>query len=201
MKTLLIIPGVLLALLALLALLRLRLRLEYGEGGPSLAVSLGPLLLLRLPAPRREPGSGDRKKAKRKKKETSEEKKTKGGSVPGFQDLLSIIGDLLGKLKRRLSIDELTLRFLSAAPDPADAALLFGASGAGAAMLLQVLEALFRVRKTDVRTSVSFTETKPKVYARLQLSIPLGVFLWLALRARRLKRRTRKLRGPKVTEE
>jgi len=201
LKTLLTVLGVLLALLALLALLRLRLRLEYGEGGPALAVSLGPLPLLRLPAPRREKGSPGQKKIKRKKKEAPEGKKTKGGSVPGFQDLLSIIGDVLGKLKRRLSIDELTLRFQSAAPDPADAALLFGASGAGAAGLVQVLEALFRVRKTDVRTAVSFTETKPKVYALVRLSVPLGALLWLGLRALRLYRRARKHRSPKVTEE
>ena len=154
MKPLLIVLGVLLALLVLLALVRLRLRLEYGESGAALTMGLGPLPLLRLPAPRREKGSPGQKKTKRKKKETPEGKKTKGGSVPGFQDLLSIIGDVLGKLKRRLSIDELTLRFQSAAPDPADAALLFGASSAGAAGLVQVLEALFRVRKTDVRKMI-----------------------------------------------
>ena len=108
---------------------------------------------------------------------------------------------MLGKLKRRLSIDELTLRFQSAAPDPADAALLFGASSAGAAGLVQVLEALFRVRKTDVRTAVSFTETKPKVYALVRLSVPLGALLWLGLRALRLYRRARKHLSPKVTEE
>jgi hypothetical protein len=66
----------------------------------------------------------------------------------------------LGKLKGRLIIDKLTLRYLSAAQDPAMAALAFGSASAGAGILLPIIEQNFAVRNKDIQTNVSFTEKK-----------------------------------------
>ena len=181
MRVLVWIAAVLALLIALLALLRLRLTGVYGEKGASLTVGLGSLPVLRIPRPKgEEEGPAKKKRPKKKKKEKEEEKKDrKGGSEPGFRRELQIIGRLLGKLKRRLRIDELTLWYLSAGDDPAATALAFGAANAAAAALARAVESVFRVRKRDVRAAVSFTEDKPRVYARVQLSISLGVLLWL----------------------
>ena len=119
MKALFWAAGILAALAALLVLLRLRVTLSYGEEGPGAAVALGPVTVLRLPMPKgkKAPKKSERtKRVKRGKKKSGEkEEKKTGGSVPGFRDMLPIISDVLGKLKRRLSVDELTLWYQSGA--------------------------------------------------------------------------------------
>ena len=196
MRALCWIGAVLAALIALLVLTRLRLTLEYGEDGGSLTVLLGALPVLRLPRPE---GAKAAAKPKKKKNAEAEEakKEDRGGSEPGFRRELKIIGDLLGKLKRRLRIDELTLRYLSAGDDPAATALIYGAAGAAAAALVRAVESLFRVKEADVRASVSFTETRPRVRARLKLSVSLGVLLWLLAKAAVMKKLAHRKAGSK----
>ncbi len=189
MKALLWVGGILLLLL-LLGLLRLRVSAVYGEEGPSVTVSLGALPLLRLPGKKKRPAP-EKKKKKPKEKGKAAEGHDRGGSVPGFRALMPIISQVLGKLKRRLGIDELTLWYVSAGDDPAMSALLFGAASAAAGALLQPLKELLRIRKTDVRTSVSFTETKPRVLVRLRFSLALWALLWIALGALRQYRKLR----------
>ncbi len=184
MKALIWIAAILAALICLPLLVRLRVTGVYGEAGPSLRAALGAVPMLTVPrAPgakkaKREKKPKQAKKPKKKKEETEE--KDKGGSVPGFRSLLPIISKALGKLKRRLSIDELTLWYLSAGDDPASTALMFGGASASAEVLVRALESLFRVKQRDIRTSVSFTEPKPRVYVRLRLSVSLGVLIWIA---------------------
>ncbi len=172
-------------LIALLFLLRLRLTGEYGEAGGSLTVALGAVPVLRLPRPAGAKGEKTEKKPKQKKKKKEEtgEKPKKGGSVPGFRQLMPIISDALGKLKRRLSIDEMTLWYQSAAEDPAAAALAFGGASAAAGALAKPMQEMFRIRDLDIRTAVSFTETKPTVMARIRMSVSLGALLWIGLRS------------------
>jgi len=196
-RALIWIAAVLVLLILLLFLVRLRLTAAYGEEGASLTAAIGALPVFRLPRP---PGSGQagkekkpKPKKKKKKKEEAEEK-PKGGSVPGFKQLMPIISDALGKLKRRLSIDEMTLWYQSASEDPAAAALAFGGASAAAGALVRPMQELFRIRDLDIRTAVSFTETKPKVYARLKMSVSFGVLLWIGLRAYGKFRRAGKTR-------
>ena len=183
MKALIWIAAILAVLVCLLVLVRLRVVGVYGEEGPSLTVGLGAIPLVKLPRPRgmkktkREKRPKKEKKPKEKKEET--EGKNKGGPVPGFRSLLPIITKALGKLKKRLCIDELTLRYLSAGDDPASTALMFGGANAAAEVLVRAVESLFRVKKRDIRTAVSFTESKPRVYVRLKLSVSLGALLWI----------------------
>ena len=103
-----------------------------------------------------------------------------------------MITTLLGKLRRRLCVDELTLWYLSAADDPAKAAMAFGGANAAAGLLLKPLEQVFRIRKRDVRTAVSFTERKPAVTAGLRLSLSLFSILQLGVIALSLLRKARK---------
>lgn len=184
-------------LAALLVFLRLRVCGTYGEGGAELTVSLLALPLLKLPSKEPEKTNTGKKpnKGNHQKREN-----TAPGDEPGFRELLSIITEVLGRLKRRLSIDELTLWYQSAGEDPAAAALGFGGASAAAGALLQPLQRVLRIRKLDVRTAVSFTETKPRVYACLRASVSLGAFLWLAGRVLFRLRRQRKESKTQDTE-
>ncbi len=197
MRALLWVGGILL-LLALFLCLRVRVAALYGEEGPSLAVSLGALRLLRLPGRKRPPGEKRKKKPAKKENETPEEGADAPGPEPGFRELLPIITETLGKLKRRLGVDELTLWYVSAGDDPAAAALLFGAASAAAEALLRPLKERLRIRKLDVRTSVSFSESSPRVLVRLRLSLALGALLWIALGAWRQYRAVRRKGGTKA---
>ena len=172
---------IILGLLALLLCTRLKVAGRYGEDGGSLTVSFGYLTLFTLPGKKREkkPEKPKAEKPKKDKKQKAEQESGKGGSVPAFRELTGIIVTLLGKLRRRLCVDELTLWYLSAAEDPAAAALAFGGANAAAGLLLKPLEQAFRVKKRDIRTAVSFTETKPTVYVCLRLSLSLFTILEL----------------------
>ena len=198
MRGLIWIAAILALLVLLLILLRLRLTGEYGDAGSSLTVALGAIPLFRLPRPggARQVKRADKPKSKKKKKKKEEdEEKPKGGSIPGFRRLMPIISDALGKLKRRLSIDEMTLWYQSAGEDPAAAALAFGGASAAAGALAKPMQDMFRIRDLDIRTAVSFTETKTTVLARIRMSIPLGALLWIGLRAYVKLRRAGKARS------
>ncbi len=199
MKVLVWIGVALLLLILLLVLLRLRLTGIYGAEGASLTVSLGSLPILKIPRPKGQKDAGGPGRPEKKKKKKKEEKKeeSKGGSEPGFRRELQIISRLLGKLKRRLCIDELTLRYLSAGDDPAATALLYGAASAAAVALVRAVESLFHVKEADVRASVSFTEPRPRVRARLKLSVSLGVLLWLLAKAAVMKKLAHRKAGSK----
>lgn len=202
MKALLLILCILLLLLCLLNLLRLRISLEYGEGGALLTLFVGRIPVMRLPGDKKKQpvDKKERKKKRKKRKKREDEGKHRGGSLPGFRSLLRIITDVLGKLRRRLIVDELTLWYQSGSEDPAAAALGFGRANAAAAALLEPLTALFHIRNTDIRTAVDFMETKPRVYARLMIAVPAGVLIWIGLRALRLYMRARRTGNRKDTE-
>ncbi len=196
MRALLWIAAILVLLILLLFLLRLRLTGEYSEAGAGLTVALGSIPVFRLPRPAGVGQAKEKKKPKAKKKKKEEDKeKPKGGGIPGYRQLMPIISNALGKLKRRLSIDEMTLWYQSAAEDPASAALAFGGASAAAGALARPMQEMFRIRDLDIRTAVSFTETKPTVFARIKLSVSAGALLWIGLRAyvklRRAGKKTR----------
>lgn len=187
---------IVLGLLALLLCTRLKVTGRFEDTGGSLTIGFGFLTLLTLPEEKRgkraKSEKSKREKTKKKKEDKMEQESRKGGSVPAFRELVSIITALLGKLRRRLCVDELTIWYLSAADDPASAALAFGAANTAAGLLVMPLEQVFRVKKRDIRTAVSFTETKPTVYACLRLSLSLFTILELGGTALVLYRKARK---------
>jgi hypothetical protein len=171
-----------LALLAALLAVRIRISAGFDASGLQVRARLGRLTVFRIPGrggPKGKPG----KEKKRKPKKQEEKPEEKGGSVPDFRELVSIITDSLGKLRRKLRIDELTLWYCSAGPDPMSAAMAFGGASAAAGLLIAPLERVFRVKKRDVRTAVSFTDEKPTVIARLSLSLSIFAIFAIALPA------------------
>ena len=178
--------ALILLLIAAFLSIRLRLSAAYDAEGIQIAACFGRITVFRYP------GRSGGKKAPRKKKpkepETEEEpeepeKKSAGGKLPPLRDLLSIIGDTLGKLRRKLRVDELTLWYCSASQDPFAAAMAFGGASAAVELILAPLERAFRVKKRDIRTAVSFTETEPTVVMRLSLSLSIFSLVCVALYA------------------
>ena len=174
--------AMILLLLTLLLVSRLKIRAEYDEDGFRAVVKFGLLCVFRYP------GSSVKKTAKPKqspKKDKERAKKEKkGGKLPDLREIISIISDTLGKLRRKLRVDELVLLYCSANADPAAAALAFGGASAIVGMLTAPLEQAFRIKKRDVRTAVSFTDTQPTVILKLCISVSLfSLLLGMALPA------------------
>ena len=171
-----------LLLFALFLSSRLKLRLDYDEDGVRIEAGFGLITVYRYPGGR--PKRTEISENEPKKKKTKPQKAKKGGKTPDIRETISIISDTLGKLRRKLRMDELVLWYCSASPDPASAALAFGGASAAVGMLTAPLEAAFRIRKRDIRTSVSFTDTQPTVILKLRISISLfSLLLGMALPA------------------
>ena len=171
-----------LLLFALFLASRVKLRLEYDEAGVRVEAAFGLITVYKYPGHRANRDEIPAKKPKKKKAKPQKEKK--GGKTPDIRELISIISDTLGKLKRKLRVDELVLWYCSASSDPASAAMAFGGATAAVGLLTAPLEAAFRIRKRDIRTSVSFTDTQPTVILKLRISVSLfSLLLGMALPA------------------
>ncbi len=191
MTALYIICAVLLLLTLLLAL-PVGGEAEYSEEGFRLWLRIGAIRKRVDLAPKNEDkekprGEKKDKKPKKEKKKKSGEKASLGeklgGGLENFRELLPIITQTLGKLKRSLIIKKLELSFCAAAPDPARAALSFGAASAGAGMVVPFLQSNFRIKSMDVRNSVDFTASKSRVYAHADIRIRVGAALAIAISA------------------
>lgn len=170
-----------LLLLVLLLASRLKARAEYDEDGFRITVRFGLLTVFRYPG--RAGAKTEKTPRKPKKKKEKPAKGKKGGKLSDIQEIFSIIADTLGKLKRKLRVDDLVLWYCSASSDPASAALAFGSASAAVSLLTAPLERAFRIRKRDIRTAVSFTDTEPTVILKLCISLSLFALLCAALPA------------------
>ncbi len=169
-------------LIAAFLAIRIRVTAAYDEEGVRLEARFGRLRVFRFPG--KGGGSPKPKKPKEKpKQEETEQDSGKGGKLPELRKILSIIGDVLGKLRRKLRVDELTLWYCSASSDPFSAAMAFGGASAAAELLMAPLERVFRIRRRDIRMAVSFTDTEPTVVLKLSLSLSLFAIFGIVLPA------------------
>lgn len=169
------------AVLTLSALLSARLRLvtEYSEDGYFMIVRIGILKFHVLPLKKKKP-----KREKRKSKDYDQPAKgpKRGGNADLLKAYLPGIFDLLSGLRKRLCIDDLTVWYMSAGEDPAEAAQTFGRASAALGILTGSLERVLIIKNRDFRTSISFEETKPRVYLKAAASMRVGQALSLVIR-------------------
>lgn len=172
-----------LAVLWLISLLRVGGIVEYSDQGVLVQLRIGPFKVELFPGkPKEEKPPKHEKKPKKKAKEKKppEEKppvplKEKvGGALSLFQELLPVGLEAVGKLFRRLRVDELMLHLTWAAEDPADAAMGWGAAQAALGTLWPLLDRCLDIRKRDVDIAVDFERSEPIIYARGSLSYTVG---------------------------
>lgn len=177
MIPLLIVAGVVLLLL----LLPVGLRARYDEDGLFAALKLGPVLV-RLFPPKKEKGPKKEKKPKKDKpKQAEDHPKKKGGSLALVKACLPLIRPTLEKVRRRLTIKHLTLHVIWAAPDPADAAMGYGAANAALGVLWPLFSQNFKVRDYALGVDVDFDAAAPTVYAKADVTMTVFGLLTLAL--------------------
>lgn len=161
---------------------------SWMDGVFTLRAKLGPFWMTLVPAK----AKGQQKKKKKAKKkapedapQTAKPKAAFSGGVSEIMELLEFALDVLGELRRKLRLEQLTLRVrFGAGDDAAKTAIAYGRAWAAIGALLPCLERLFVIGKRDLGAELDYgCEEKMTVDARLVITITIGRALALALRA------------------
>lgn len=181
-----IILGVILLLLAAIAMMKVGVWLEYSADGFELKAKAGPFAIRILPRPPKKEG---KKKASRPKKPPKppgepETPKPRQGGLPTLAlRLIPILAEAAGRFRRKLVIDRLWLSFTAGgAADPAAAALLYGRVSAAMGMLVPLLENSFQLKDRRFHSGVDFTAGTAALYLHAVLTIRVGQAVVLAVR-------------------
>ena len=182
---------VIFAVLVLIGCIPVGVDARYNAEGVFLAAKLGPFRLQLLPQkPKKKPKKRKQQKKQPEKapaKAGTQEKKPNpllSGGVDGLMQLLDLAFDTLGDLRRKLRVNELTLRVLiGGADDPAKAAMGYGRAWAAIGVITPALERLFVIKKRDIQPALDYTISNTQVDAQLVTTVTIGRSLALALRA------------------
>lgn len=182
MRAIYVIAAILL-LLFLLSLVRVGAWVEYSESGLLAKLRIGPFFIQLFPVkPKKK--KAPKKAGEKKKKQPAQpaEKPKRGGSLTLVKELLPVVADAAGQLKRRIRIDDLKLDLVWSAPDPAACAMGFGAANAAVGMIWPLVAQNFQVKDHRIRTAVDFEQGKPTVYLSAMATLTIGQGVSLGLR-------------------
>ena len=174
--------AIILAVVLLVALLRLGIAVEYGEDGFSADARIGPLNIRVLPVKKR-PAKDQKRKIRKAKKEKAAGKARadkKPGSFSEIQKILDPAKTVLDRLRRKLLIKRLTIRYIAADSDPAKAAMAFGRMNAVYGVVFPLLEKYFRIKRRDFRASADFELEEPYIYINAIISIAIWEALYIS---------------------
>ena len=180
------------AVLALIGCIPAGVDARYNKDGVCLAAKIWFVKLQLLPAKPKKPkkpgkAKNSAKKQPEPKKAAPAEKKANpllSGGLDGLMELLDLAFDTLGNLRRKLRVNELTLRVtIPGGDDPAKAAMNYGRAWAAVGALMPAMERLFVIKKRDIQPFLDYNETNLQLDAHLTLTITIGRSLALALRA------------------
>ena len=170
-----------LAGLVLLLAIRISVMAQYGQEGPLLRAWFGPFRMTLYPRPEKGPKKKKEKKEKKEKEVEEPEAVEKGGSVELFQAGLSMVGPILGQVKRRLVFRELTLHYTAASEDAAMTAFAYGGAHAAVSAIVPRLRYHFRVKKQDIQIFADFESQEDTIFVRVRLSISIFGLICISL--------------------
>ena len=168
-----------LVVLFLLGQIRIGVRGEYSAEGLTAQARLGPVRFQVYPVKKQKDHKAPKKK-KTPKKEPAEQPKA-GGPAKLLLRLLPLALEAGGQFRRKLQVDLLRLEVTAGAPDPADAAMIYGRTNAALGAVWQPLTTAFRVKDGRASVRIDFDSDQTTVYGITGLSIKVGQVLWLGL--------------------
>lgn len=179
---------IILAVLAALWFLPLRLRLRYDQSGGTVGLKIGPISVGIYPGKPKKANKKSKKKDKRKPEEPEKPEETKkdsgiGGKLPLFRQLLGLGVEALEHLFRHLTVTDMTLQLAVATrdKDPAVAAIQYGAGWSAVGALTPFLEQHLRIRSRKIDVIMDQTAAEDRILASGTLHIFLGELLHLGL--------------------
>ena len=179
---------IVLAVLAALWFLPLRLRLRYDRSGGAVTAKIGPIPVEIYPGKPKKAKKKSKKKDKKKPEEPEKPEETKkdsgiGGRLPLFRQLLGLGVEALECLNRHLTVTDMTLQLAVAARDrdPAAAAIRYGAGWSAVGALTPFLEQHLRIRSRKIDVTMDPNAAEDHILASGTLHIFLGELLHLGL--------------------
>lgn len=183
----LFVTGPIVFVILLFLLSRLWLLLEYEASGIHIWAGMGPFYLSIYPIRQKEKRkltmNKEKKARKLKKKALQEEPEKNGVTLELFREMLDLSLNVLGRFRRKIRIDQLQMRLMWGAEDPADAAISYGYANAVLSGLLALLEVNFKVKERLVRVHLDYTLDKPNIFVKASCSLKLYQALSLGLYA------------------
>lgn len=170
----------------LLGQIRVGAAVAYSEAGFFLTVKAGPARIQVLPANTQKKERKPKKEKKAPEKpvaaeENAKPKRSVKDTVSIVLRFLPLVGEAVGRFKRKIRIDYVKLQIIWGASDPAATAKGYGAGNAAMGILWPVIEHNFKVKERDLCVGVDFERTKPEFTGNAQITITIGQCLSLAL--------------------
>ena len=148
---------------------------------------LGPVKLQLFPA-KEEAGGGwkpKKKKAKRNKETPAAAEKpqeNRPGTLSRLMQLLPVVGQACGALKRKIRIDDLELELIWGGSDPAAIALGYGQANAVLGILWPLFDHNFKVKRHSFQIGMDYARTRPAVELQAAATFTIGQLAALGVR-------------------
>lgn len=165
----------LLALLTLLNLLRVGVSAGYEAQAFSVSARVGPLTIPVWPRPpAEEPKKPKKEKPPKEPKAPQEQTKEKELDFDTVLALAKLALKAAGSFRRKLTVELFRLIFVAGSSDPYDTAMQSAYVQAALGSLRPLAERALHIQERDVQVGADFTADKPRIEARLTLTIRIG---------------------------
>lgn len=165
----------LLALLTLLNLLRVGVSAGYEAQAFSVSARVGPLTIPVWPRPpAEEPKKPKKEKPPQEPKAPQEQTKEKELDFDTVLALAKLALKAAGSFRRKLTVELFRLVFVAGSSDPYDTAMQSAYVQAALGGLRPLAERALHIQERDVQVGADFTADKPRIEARLTLTIRIG---------------------------
>lgn len=165
----------LLALLTLLNLLRVGVSAGYEAQAFSVSARVGPLTIPVWPRPpAEEPKKPKKEKPPKEPKAPQEQTKEKELDFDTVLALAKLALKAAGSFRRKLTVELFRLVFVAGSSDPYDTAMQSAYVQAALGGLRPLAERALHIQERDVQVGADFTADKPRIEARLTLTIRTG---------------------------
>ncbi|MDY6095559.1 MAG: DUF2953 domain-containing protein [Oscillospiraceae bacterium] len=165
----------LLALLTLLNLLRVGVSAGYEAQAFSVSARVGPLTIPVWPrSPAEEPKKPKKEKPPKEPKAPQEQTKEKELDFDTILALAKLALKAAGSFRRKLTVELFRLVFVAGSSDPYDTAMQSAYVQAALGGLRPLAERALHIQERDVQVGADFTADKPRIEARLTLTIRIG---------------------------
>ena len=165
----------LLALLTLLNLLRVGVSAGYEAQAFSVSARVGPLTIPVWPRPpAEEPKKPKKEKPPKEPKAPQEQTKEKELDFDTVLALAKLALKAAGSFRRKLTVELFRLVFVAGSSDPYDTAMQSAYVQAALGSLRPLAQRALQIQERDVQVGADFTADKPRIEARLTLTIRIG---------------------------
>ena len=165
----------LLALLTLLNLLRVGVSAGYEAQAFSVSARVGPLTIPVWPRPpAEEPKKPKKEKPPKEPKAPQEQTKEKELDFDTVLALAKLALKAAGSFRRKLTVELFRLVFVAGSSDPYDTAMQSAYVQAALGSLRPLAQRALHIQERDVQVGADFTADKPRIEARLTLTVRIG---------------------------